>query len=165
MKTAFSTLLVSMFLFLTACGGGSSSSDGGGAPPPEATVPQDISGGYSGTWEGSGRDVSGVYTCEGTFDLEITQSGSTITVSFSVTSSAGSGNARCTEPFSFSGGGTYNSTNGTLAILSVIGEITVALSGSASELGGKITLGGTWSTTETNSAAVIASGTWAAESQ
>ena len=165
MKTAFSTLLVSTFLLLAACGGGSSSSNGGGEPPQEATIPQNISGSYSGSWEGSGRDVSGVYTCEGTFNLNITQSGSTITVSFSVTSSSGTGAARCKEPFSFSGGGTYNSTNGALAILSVIGDVTAAINGTASELGGKITLRGTWSTTETNSAAVIAGGTWTAESQ
>lgn len=168
MKTAISTLLVSMVLLLAACGGGSSSSDGGTALPPEpedATVPQDISGSYSGTFEGSGTNASGVYTCSGTFDLDITQSGSTITVVFSVTSSTGSGTARCTEPFSFSGNGTYNSTNGAIAILSTTSQITAAINGEASELAGKITMIGNWSTTETNSASVIASGTWSAESK
>ena len=169
MKTVFSAFLFSTLFLLAACGGGSSSSDGGGDPgdPPTAdpTIPQSIAGTYSGTYEGSGRDVSGVYTCEGTFVLEISQSGTTITVTFAVTSSGGSSTARCTEAFSVSSNGTYNSNSGALSILTVIGEITASVTGTASELNGKITLAGNWSTTNTSSAAVIASGTWTAESE
>lgn len=163
-KTAFSTILISLFFVLAGCGGGSSSSDGGGEPPPEATVPQTISGSYSGTWEGSGTNASGVFTCEGEFNLNISQSGSTIAVAFSVISSSGSGTGQCTEAFSFTGNGIYNAGNGDLAILSIAADITAALNGGASEQGGKITINGTWSTTDTNSADVIASGTWTAES-
>jgi hypothetical protein len=163
-KTLFSTVTVTVVLLISACGGGSSSSDGGGDPPPEASIPQSIAGSYQGTWEGSGRDVSGVYTCEGTFNLTVTQSGSTVTVAFSVVSSSGSGTARCTEAFSFSGDGVYNANTGEVSILSTIGNVTAALSGTASELGGTISMSGNWSTTDAKSAGVIASGTWTAES-
>lgn len=165
MKTAFSTFLVTMYLLLAACGGGSSSSDGGGDSTEGATIPQNISGSYSGTWEGSGVGVAGVFTCEGTFNLNISQSGSTITVAFSVVSSSGSGTGQCVQAFSFSGNGTYNATTGEVAILAVNGGITVSVNGVASEQGGIITLSGAWSTTATNSANVIASGTWTAVSQ
>ena len=97
--------------------------------------------------------------------LEISQSGTTITATFAVTSTGGSGTARCTEAFSVSSDGTYTSNNGALSILTVIGEITASVTGTASEQNGKITLSGNWSTTNTNSAAVIASGTWTAESE
>ena len=82
-----------------------------------------------------------------------------------MTSTGGSGTGQCTDAFSFSGSGTYNANDGALAILSVIGNVTAAVNGTASEQDGKITLSGTWSTTDTNSAGVIASGTWTAESQ
>ena len=163
-KHIFSTFLLSLFLILTACGGGSSSSDGGGDSMDGTTIPPIIAGSYTGTWEGSGTNASGVFTCEGTFTLNISQSGSTIVVTFSVVASGASGAAQCTEAFNFTGNGTYNASNGALAILSVQDSITAALSGTASEQAGKITLSGTWSTTETASANVVASGTWTAES-
>lgn len=164
MKYILSTFLLSLVLMLTACGGGSSSSDGGGDSMDGDTFPESISGTYSGTWEGSGTSASGVFTCQGTFTLTISQSGSTIVVTYNVVTSGGSGTGQCTEAFDFSGNGTYNASTGALGILSVEGAITASLSGTASEQTGKITLSGIWSTTETASAAVIASGTWTAES-
>ena len=163
-KYVFSTFLLSLSLMLTACGGGSSSSDGGGDPVDPTTIPAVISGSYSGTWEGSGTNASGTFTCEGTFTLNVSQSGSTIVVTYSVVTSGGSGTGQCTEAFNFTGNGTYNASNGALGILSVQDTITAALSGTASEQAGKITLSGTWSTTESASANVVASGTWTAES-
>lgn len=162
MKYVFSTFLVSLFLLLVACGGGSSSSDGGGDTMDGAN-PQDISGTYSGTWTGSGTDESGTFTCGGTFTLNVSQSGSTIVVTFDVVTTSGTGIGQCTEAFNFTGNGTYGASTGELHITSTQDGITASVNGFSGEPDGKITLSGTWSTTDTASSDVIASGTWTAE--
>ena len=154
MKQAVSIVLV--FLIVTACGGGSSES---GTGPGEGTVPDSVVGTYSGTFEGSGTNANGPFTCAGTFLMTISQSGGALVARLSITSP---GISPCDEGFSFSGSGNYNSTTGNITISGEQGGTTISLVGTATEQDGQVTMSGRWSTIETASANVIASGTWTA---
>ena len=156
MKYAFSLFLVSFYLVFAGCGGGSSDSGGGSG---EGTVPQDIAGTYSGTFQGSGTTANGTFTCNGTFDMTITQSGGNLAVSVIINPVV---ITQCDNAFNFSGGGSYNQTTGNISITAVQGGTNISINGTVTERDGQITASGQWSTTEVSSNKVIASGNWSA---
>lgn len=160
MKFGFNTLLWLVTLLLVACGGGDSGSGGGGA----TTIPANIAGNYTGNWSGSGTNAAGTFTCEGTFNLSISQAGTTLVVTFNLQSTGGTAAGECTDAFSFSGGGTYNASSGELNIESEQGSESAFLNGTASEAMATITINGTWSVLDTASGDVVSSGTWNATS-
>ena len=156
MKHAFSFVLVFFFLITAACGGGSSDSGSGST---EGTVPQNIVGTYSGTFEGRGTNANGAFTCNGTFSMTISQSGGNLVVNLTVDTIV---ITPCNDAFNFSGSGSYNQTTGNISITVEQGGTTISLSGTATERDGQITMSGQWSTSETSSNNVIASGNWTA---
>lgn len=158
MKRVLSTVLATLFLVVTGCGGSGDTSDGGGAEEP--VNPQNIAGTYSGTWEGSGTDENGVFTCSGEFVVTITQGGIVITANFNLVTGMGP----CNDFFDAPGNGTYDASTGEVRLELVAGANTVDIVGTATLQGSGITLSGQWSTINTVSNAVVASGTWVAQS-
>lgn len=159
MKHAASIFFFSVLLILGGCGGGSSDS---GSGSDGGTVPQSLVGTYSGTFQGSGTNANGSFTCSGAFQMTISQSGSNLVVRLRLDPVVVT---PCDNAFDFTGGGTYNPTTGAVSITSSVGNTTISINGEASESNGKIMISGSWSTTETNSNDVIAAGTWTATTQ
>lgn len=157
MKTAL--VLFFVFLGLTGCGGGDSSDGAGGGEPDPGAPPADIAGNYKGTWNGSGTDANGRFTCSGSFTMSITQSGSSLVIKMSVLNGTG----ECDEAFEFSGGGTYNATTGEISMSLESTPNTADITGTVVQTDLVITMSGQWSITDSASASVLSSGTWKAE--
>ena len=159
MKHATSIFILSLLLIVSGCGGGSSdsggSSDGG-------TIPKSLVGTYTGTFDGRGTNANGPFTCSGSFQMTISQSGGNLVVRVNVDPIVVT---PCDGAFNVTATGTYNPTNGVVSFGNTSGSTTVSVSGNATEKEGQITLSGAWSITETSSSTVIASGTWMANKQ
>ena len=159
MKHVASIFLFSIFLALNGCGGGSSDSGGGSD---NGTAPESLIGTYNGTFNGSGTNANGPFTCSGTFQMSISQSGSNLVVRLNIDPVV---ITPCDNAFDFTGTGTYNPNTGVVGMSTTSGNTTISVNGTATEKDGKITISGVWSTIETNSSDVIASGTWTATKQ
>ncbi len=99
---------------------------------------------------------------EGTLNMKISQSGSTLVVTSNVKTEEGD----CEDDFEFSAGsrGSYISNTGAISITSAQDGNTLSLNGIATEQDGNIRISGQWSVIDTASADVVSAGTWSAES-
>ncbi len=160
MKRALVQVFLVAFVFaVVGCGGGETSDGAGGSSGATNANPDSIAGTYSGTWEGRGTSATGTFVCSGEFVMVISQSGAQVVVALTLVTGSG----ECDDFFAFSGSGSYVSSTGEISVSAPIGDNTVNLVGTATGQTGQVTINGRWSTIVTNSANVVASGTWTAQ--